>query len=59
MSVYNRKMFVNAPERLKVNSRGTGITSGLVPVKPIKMFAGGDPTFESLYEIYSKKNEQN
>ena len=54
MSVYNRKMFVNAPERLKVNSRGTGITSGLVPVKPIKMFAGGDPTFESLYEIYSK-----
>ena len=54
MSVYNRKMFDNAPERLKINSRGTGITSGLVPMKPIGMKKGGDPTYESLYEIYSK-----
>jgi len=54
MSVYNRKMFENAPERMKINSRGTGITSGLVPMKPIGMENGGDPTYESLYEIYSK-----
>ena len=54
MSVYNRKMFDNAPERLKINSRGTGITSGLVPMKPIGMENGGDPTYESLYDIYSK-----
>ena len=34
MAVYNRKMFVNAPQQMKLNSRGTGITSGLVPMKP-------------------------
>jgi len=25
MAVYNRKMFVNAPQQMKLNSRGTGI----------------------------------
>jgi hypothetical protein len=34
MAVYNRQMFVNAPQQMKLNSRGTGITSGLVPMKP-------------------------
>ena len=33
MTIYNRKMFSNAPERMKINSRGTGITSGLVPIR--------------------------
>ena len=33
MSVYNRKMFANAPGGFKQSSRGVGITSGLVPNK--------------------------
>ena len=33
MSVYNRKMFANAPGGFRQSSRGVGITSGLVPNK--------------------------
>jgi hypothetical protein len=43
MSVYNRKMFVNAPQRLKINSRGTGITSGLVPIQKPKRGLVNEP----------------
>ena len=52
MSVYNRKMFVNAPQRMKINSRGTGITSGLVPVMKAKegLFADSEE-YKKLYEI--------
>ena len=52
MSVYNRKMFVNAPQRMKINSRGTGITSGLVPVMKANngLFADSEE-YKKLYEI--------
>lgn len=52
MSVYNRKMFVNAPQRMKINSRGTGITSGLVPVMKAKegLFADSEE-YKKLYEL--------
>ncbi len=52
MSLYNRKMFVNAPQRMKLNSRGTGITSGLVPVMKAKegLFADSEE-YKKLYEI--------
>jgi hypothetical protein len=43
MSVYNRKMFVNAPQRMKLNSRGTGITSGLVPIQKPKRGLVNEP----------------
>ena len=52
MTLYNRRMFTNVPEKMKINSRGTGITSGLVPIKPIKMEKGGS-VYDRLYEIYS------
>ena len=45
-------MFTNVPEKMKINSRGTGITSGLVPIKPINMEKGGS-VYDRLYEIYS------
>ena len=32
MSIYNRRMFNNVPNNMRTNSRGVGITSGLVPV---------------------------
>ena len=52
MSVYNRKMFVNAPERMKLNSRGTGITSGLVPVmKAKKGYFADSEEYKKLYEL--------
>ena len=52
MSVYNRKMFVNAPERMKLNSRGTGITSGLVPVMKAKDGLYADSAeYQKLYDL--------
>jgi len=52
MAVYNRKMFVNAPERMKLNSRGTGITSGLVPVMKAKdgIYADSEE-YKKLYDL--------
>ncbi len=49
MAIYNRKMFSNAPERMKLNSRGSGITSGLVPIR--RMENGG---FLDSNEDYQK-----
>ena len=52
MAVYNRKMFVNAPERMKLNSRGTGITSGLVPVmKAQKGLYADSAEYQKLYDL--------
>jgi len=52
MAVYNRKMFVNAPERMKLNSRGTGITSGLVPVMKANtgLYADSEE-YKKLYDL--------
>ena len=52
MAIYNRKMFVNTPERMKLNSRGTGITSGLVPVVKANqgLFADSED-YNKLYEL--------
>ena len=45
-------MFVNAPERMKLNSRGTGITSGLVPVmKAKKGYFADSEEYKKLYEL--------
>ena len=56
MSVYNRKMFVNAPERMKLNSRGTGITSGLVPIQKPKRGLVNEP---GSYAGEDKQDELN
>jgi len=52
MAIYNRKMFVNQPERMKLNSRGTGITSGLVPVMKAKkgLYADSEE-YQKLYDL--------
>ena len=52
MAIYNRKMFVNQPEKMKLNSRGTGITSGLVPVMKAKdgMYADS-AEYQKLYDL--------
>ena len=54
MTIYNRRMFSNAPERMKVNSRGTSITSGLVPIR--KFNGGGvgvtdNPDYQRLLNL--------
>ena len=54
MTIYNRRMFSNAPERMKINSRGTGITSGLVPIR--KFNGGGvgvtdNPDYQRLLNL--------
>ena len=54
MTIYNRRMFSNAPERMKINSRGTGITSGLVPIR--KFNGGGvgvtdNPDYQTLLNL--------
>ena len=52
MAIYNRKMFVNTPERMKLNSRGTGITSGLVPVvKANQGYFADSEDYNKLYEL--------
>lgn len=52
MAIYNRKMFVNQPERMKLNSRGTGITSGLVPVmKANKGLYADSAEYQKLYDL--------
>lgn len=56
MSVYNRKMFVNAPERMKLNSRGTGITSGLLPIQKPKRGLVNEP---GSYAGENKQDEMN
>ena len=52
MAIYNRKMFVNAPEKMKLNSRGTGITSGLVPVMKANtgLYADSEE-YKKLYDL--------
>ena len=52
MAIYNRKMFVNQPEKMKLNSRGTGITSGLVPVmKAQKGLYADSAEYQKLYDL--------
>jgi|TARA_R110001583_G_scaffold173871_1_gene327961 hypothetical protein len=52
MAIYNRQMFVNAPEKMKLNSRGTGITSGLVPVmKANKGLYADSEEYQKLYDL--------
>ena len=66
MTVYNRQMFVNAPQQMKLNSRGTGITSGLVPMKPKRglvnepgNYAGEDKNDELMSVISTMMADQN
>ncbi len=66
MAVYNRKMFVNAPQQMKLNSRGTGITSGLVPMKPKRglvnepgSYAGENQNDELMSVISTMMADQN
>tara|TARA_R110002110_G_scaffold78505_4_gene205844 strand:- start:511 stop:3039 length:2529 start_codon:yes stop_codon:yes gene_type:complete len=66
MAVYNRQMFVNAPQQMKLNSRGTGITSGLVPMKPKRglvnepgSYAGEDKNDELMSIISTMMADQN
>ena len=66
MAVYNRKMFVNAPQQMKLNSRGTGITSGLVPMKPKRglvnepgSYAGENENDELMSVISTMMADQN
>tara|TARA_R110000796_G_scaffold86582_1_gene187268 strand:+ start:2154 stop:4661 length:2508 start_codon:yes stop_codon:yes gene_type:complete len=59
-------MFVNAPQQMKLNSRGTGITSGLVPMKPKRglvnepgNYAGEDKNDELMSVISTMMADQN